>query len=647
MPLERAGDGEILEAAVEIGRRLCRTARWSAGACTWSVPARSPMEGGEEIGGCLYRGTAGVALFLAELHATGAGIPGEFAGTALGALANSVRQAPRTPHRFGLHAGRMGVAVAASVVGERTGDHSLAGAAEALLRPLSGREDEGPSTDIISGAAGGITALLWLRDRVDPALVVPMAAALGNRLLRLAERTPVGWSWRTIGTVNARHLCGYSHGAAGIGHALVELLAVTGDTRFQYAAEQAFAYERRFFDPARGNWPDFRDAALSAYVGDQTRLRVDLAAKRVAPDDPAGAFMRAWCHGAPGIGLSRLRAYEVLGGGVYLAEARAAMDAAAQALQDREMDDVLCHGVAGLCEILREGGRALGEPAWTGTAEAALAGVARRASGANEAPAGQAPGLMVGEAGIGLALLRSVRGGVFSPLCLTRGGEARVGADPFGYEAMQREEADRCFGASLRAWSSLGVDVTRAGDAAALGAVREWILARTALAPSPERAQLLADAARADLEHHSFAAEDHDLRPPFLARITRAAPGTLPWADLSFTTTGWMRLVTVAHDWDTWVRDPDRPLVPPKGMVFHVIHVSPEGVRRETVNPLLGLVLSAIPEANRFEPLVQRVRELARFEDVDDRDGVERYIVQCLELAHARGFVQAHAGPVS
>ena len=55
----------------------------------------------------------------------------------------------------------------------------------------------------------------------------------------------------------------------------------------------AFAYERAHFDASEGNWPDLRDEPGGTRRGQR--------------------YMTAWCHGAPGIALSRLRAYELLG----------------------------------------------------------------------------------------------------------------------------------------------------------------------------------------------------------------------------------------------------------------------------------------------------------------------------------------------
>ena len=156
------------------------------------------------------------------------------------------------------------------------------------------------------------------------------------------------------------------------------------------AAHQAFRYENRWFRPSEDNWPDFREED-----GD---------------DAPACV---AWCHGAPGIGLTRLRAVE-LGFDAYRTDAEAAIRTTRSSLADRDGwidgDFSLCHGRAGLGEVLRYASRVLGQPAigelvW----EAAAAAAARFAEDPLGWPCGvrrgSNPSLMIGLAGIGYFFL--------------------------------------------------------------------------------------------------------------------------------------------------------------------------------------------------------------------------------------------------
>ncbi len=183
-----------------------------------------------------------------------------------------------------------------------------------------------------------------------------------------------------------RPLTGLSHGAAGIGWSLLELAHRTGQPEFLEAARGAFEYEDRWFRPEENNWPDFREE-----------------------DSQQAPSCVAWCHGAPGIGLARLRAIS-LGHAEYLGSARAAVATTREALADRddwiEGDFSLCHGRAGLGEILRYAARVLpAEGAGPLVLEMATDAVDRYGYEWDQWPCGvrrgSNPSLMLGLAGIG------------------------------------------------------------------------------------------------------------------------------------------------------------------------------------------------------------------------------------------------------
>src|SRR5207253_1092982 len=133
-----------------------------------------------------------------------------------------------------------------------------------------------------------------------------LAAAVqcGEHLIRHARPMEVGLGWGTA--AQGKALCGFSHGTAGVAWALLELAALTGQTRFREAALGAIAYERSQFLPEVGNWPDWRADATAA-----------------SPSVPA--VMVAWCHGASGIGLARLLSLADIDGPETRAELNAAL----------------------------------------------------------------------------------------------------------------------------------------------------------------------------------------------------------------------------------------------------------------------------------------------------------------------------------
>jgi lantibiotic biosynthesis protein len=331
-PTEPAAmSSEFLEAAAALGRRVAAEAIWHGSRCSWvgvSMDAKTAWQPEyRALGGFVYDGTAGIGLFLAELAAaTG---DATFRRTATGAIRHALGRAPATPHE-GFHAGSLGIAWAAARAGSLLEEDELA--VPPVVRPLAGDE-----FDVIGGVAGSILARLALD---EPSSI----GDAGERLLDAATVTPHGWSWPSPGRRGRRHLCGLSHGAGGIGWALLELFAATRDERFRVAAEGAFAYERSWLHAESGTWPDLR-------VGGARR-----GAGRAGPAPTAGS----WCHGEAGIALIRLRAMELLGGTAYAREAQLALETTrrdlAVALRHEIGDMTLCHGAAGAADALLSGG---------------------------------------------------------------------------------------------------------------------------------------------------------------------------------------------------------------------------------------------------------------------------------------------------
>jgi len=259
---------------------------------------------------------------------------------------------------------------------------------------------DGHEFDLLSGNAGAIVALLAIKDILDDTSILDYAVRLGEALLETASRHADSCSWNALAFPRQRHLTGFSHGTAGAGYALLELFHATGDSQWRSAAELAFGYERRWFDAEAGNWPDFRETA-----GWDKRKK------------PLKVFATTWCHGAPGIALSRLRAYEILGDETCRAEAMTALETTRAMiwkwLQSGNFNYSLCHGLAGNADVLLLGSRMMEQQAGD---DAALArdvgwfGIKTFAQRGHQWPCGagggQAPGLMTGVAGIGHFYLR-------------------------------------------------------------------------------------------------------------------------------------------------------------------------------------------------------------------------------------------------
>lgn len=124
--------------------------------------------------------------------------------------------------------------------------------------------------------------------------------------------------------------------------------------------------------------------------------------------------MSAWCHGAPGIGLSRLRAYEVLKDDIYKVEAERAIENTIKSISIEQQNYSMCHGALGNAETLIYGYQVLGNPDYLNKAEEIAIKGWESAEKINKPwrcgtmNSVSDPSFMLGEAGIGYYLLRLV-----------------------------------------------------------------------------------------------------------------------------------------------------------------------------------------------------------------------------------------------
>jgi lantibiotic biosynthesis protein len=390
-------EARYLETADSIGARLCRDAIWSGGRCNWLGDAMEYAESRWQVvhrsfGSDLYGGTSGIALFLARLYS----LTQEkmFKKTAEGAIRCALSQMHEMDPAvsFGFYSGLTGIAYALAEVSPILNSDDLTEKSVQILQALPRQNVANQSWDIVSGSAGIIPVLLKLHALFPQDFLLDLALQHGEMLLQGANRNHETWSWKTI--PGPKDLTGFSHGTAGIAWSLLELHNKFKEQRFLEAATAAHCYERRWYDATQENWPDFRS---EGQPGSQV-------------------CGMAWCHGAPGIGLSRIRAHQLLHDDECRAEAAAAVRtttrALSAALQSGQGNCSLCHGNMGNAELLLSSGDALAD-AESVKAAAYLAddAIQKYHVGHNSWPCGvlnggENPGLMLGLAGIGHFYLR-------------------------------------------------------------------------------------------------------------------------------------------------------------------------------------------------------------------------------------------------
>jgi lantibiotic modifying enzyme len=310
------------------------------------------------IGEDLYAGRAGIALFLGALaHVTG---EGRWQDLALAALAgDDVATADGGGRIYAL-----------SLAADLLRESALIERGTSLARQHFSKRD---SWGVLDGEAGLALALLRLHAQTAEAWLLAQAVERGRAI---CDAAPI-WTHPQQG------LGGFSHGAAGIAYALVQLYRASGDDHILAGAERAWEFQHSLYEDPPGNWQDWRGRTP--------------------------VFLRNWCNGAAGIGLA---------GAACAADLPQLRDlverAAALLLEETRPDlDTLCCGHFGQIESLLEMGLLWDRRHWIEAASAQA-----RQSLIHAAEAGDFrlyddlpphlfnPGFFRGIAGIGYTLLR-------------------------------------------------------------------------------------------------------------------------------------------------------------------------------------------------------------------------------------------------
>jgi len=408
---------KYLDTAIKIGKRLVESAIWENNSCTWMINTPDKEKSKERIskkeiaGGNFYQGTTGMALFLSALYKYDNNK--DYVKTAEGAVEYALKEVKNIPFTsFGLHSGRPGIAFVTARFAEYCNKKEYFEKAREVLAPLYGNEDKDIGIDVIGGAGGSIPILLKLSDLLNEPKLIKMCEKLADNLVNIARKELYGWCWLDDSPTHVRCLCGYAHGAAGIGQAFLEMYSYTGKTKYLYAADQAFRYERKHYSNENNNWPDFRHNQIGEfyYAGKMEELKELALTSKVQKYTPK--FMNAWCHGAPGIALSRLRAFELTGSKNYKKDAIDALKETCASIQQFEGNYSLCHGLSGNSEPLIMASKLLNESKYIDLAEECiLFGIENYEDKELPWPCGTLqgvndPSFMLGEAGLGYLLLR-------------------------------------------------------------------------------------------------------------------------------------------------------------------------------------------------------------------------------------------------
>ena len=341
------------------------------------------------LGTQLYDGLPGIILFLAYLDAITA--RGDFTLLAKAALATLRRQIKELPvvTSIGGYSGLGGIIYVLCHLSILWGKDDLLDEADRIVDRLPALIRHDTNLDIISGSAGCLAALLVFYRCRPSERTLSVAVQCGDHLVKQARSMPQGIGW-LVPAVASTPLTGFSHGAAGIAWALLELASLSGQEHFRRAALEGIAYERSLYLPSVGNWPDFRH---------------ELAAGLPPASRHCGVM---WCHGATGIGLSRLGVMKHINDQDTQMEIEIALQTTLK--EGFGFGHCLCHGDLGNLELFLQASLDLEESCWKQELRRLsvniLDSIGRDGWLCGTPSQVETPGLMTGLAGIGYELLR-------------------------------------------------------------------------------------------------------------------------------------------------------------------------------------------------------------------------------------------------
>ncbi|WP_394209841.1 lanthionine synthetase LanC family protein [Enterovibrio calviensis] len=322
----------LIIAAEYVGFELCREAFWFEDRCTWQTDT---MRGNNvSLQTCdpfLYEGLAGIALFLSHLYAFSN--DKVFKETALGALNQMIEMLDGSESKSaGFYVGETGCAYTLYAASTLLDKPELRQVGQEMLMRLFHKTIANQSADIVSGYAGQILGILRCIPQPDPITSHHLSCLL-DAMMDKSTRVGNSLMWSDPKYPAREALTGYSHGNAGIAAALAGLKSVgIGDIDRKHINE-IVQYESDHFVEDKGNWCDFRfnqtvDARCST----------------------------TWCHGAPGILLSRIKLFHVFKDDTYLEQIKIAISTVEKHFNENKNSSKsnlsLCHGLYGNLDSL-------------------------------------------------------------------------------------------------------------------------------------------------------------------------------------------------------------------------------------------------------------------------------------------------------
>lgn len=295
----------------------------------------------------IFNGNSGIALFYIGLFE----LSGKTEDLKMAEdIMNKVlkEEAVLKPRSFGFYTGITGVIYVCIKLYEHTKDEKYLRCASHLL--LDNQENivnQTAKADLLSGYSGSLLVITLLYHHLRTKNLLTLIHQLIERIIKEARISLVGLKWDYNQSKSSfDSMAGFSHGASGIAYVLMQVGNYFKNDGLIYLAEQALAYEMQYFHPGSGNWLDLRLGKFRLSLPDAHHWDLDVFI-------PEMNKVNSWAHGAGGIGLARLYAYELTGKEIYYQHCQLVMKKCLKELEKMHRTDfTLCSGYMGLLPFL-------------------------------------------------------------------------------------------------------------------------------------------------------------------------------------------------------------------------------------------------------------------------------------------------------
>lgn len=295
----------------------------------------------------IFNGNSGIALFYIGLfELSGAREDLEMAQDIMNKVLKE--EAVLKPRSFGFYTGLTGVIYVCIKLYEHNKDEKYLRRASRLL--LANQENIINNTakaDLLSGYSGSLLVITLLYHHLQTKNLLAIIHQLIDRVIKEARISEVGLKWDYNQSKSSfDSMAGFSHGASGIAYVLMQVGNYFKNDGLIYLAEQALAYEMQYFHSGSGNWLDLRLGKFRLSLPDAHRWDLNVFI-------PEMNKVNSWAHGAGGIGLSRLFAYELTGKEIYFQQCQLVMKRCIKDLEKMHRTDfTLCSGYTGILPFL-------------------------------------------------------------------------------------------------------------------------------------------------------------------------------------------------------------------------------------------------------------------------------------------------------